>query len=231
MASGIGLPASWADTDAKKKLSATRAAKLSAAQALLEVLQGINLNSTDELNTRLEKSGSVNSRLRGRLRDLEPVRGPEYLKDGSVRVRLATKVHGILPRKWLTTEATQASSSRVLPTYSGLIVNAQGLRAAPALSPRLLGADGQLVYTAGYVDRRYIISQGAVGYLKSLEAAKKHPRVGNRPLIIKPQAVSGARRTDFVLSAGDAELLRRLHRRQDFLSQSRVIIVLGEGKK
>ncbi len=228
MATGVGTPANWANTPRKKRLSATRAAKLNAAHVLLELLQGINLDADDELGTRLEAAKKINASLQGRLKNLQPIRGPEYLEDGSVRIRLATSLHEVLPRRWLTAEAPAPFSpgSGLLPTYSGLILDARGLNAAPALAPRLLDPAGMPAYTTGYVDRRYLLSQGAVGYLRSLKEAQNHPRVGNNPLILKPQGVSGPRQVDFVLSQKNADLLRRLHRRQDFLSQSRVLIVL-----
>lgn len=109
---------------------------------------------------------------------------------------------------------------------SGLVVDASGLGARPAMSPRLYDEDGNEVYGARFVSREYAIQQGMAGYAKDAQSALDNPRVGRNPHSIKALRVAGKARTDLVISNEDAAVLRTLAANEDFLEKCRVMIVL-----
>jgi hypothetical protein len=58
-----------------------------------------------------------------------------------------------------------------------------------------------------------------------VHAAANNFRVTDNPAVIKGLRASGATRTDVILGPGDAQALRELSRKGDFLQYCRVIIV------
>lgn len=110
--------------------------------------------------------------------------------------------------------------------YTGLVIDARGLSARPAMSPRVFDENGNEVYGSAFVARDYAIQQGMAGYAKDINKAAGNPRVGENPLVVKAKAVQGASRTDLVLSNADADSLRRIAENSKMLEQTRVMIVL-----
>jgi hypothetical protein len=75
------------------------------------------------------------------------------------------------------------------------------------------------------VTRTNAVEQGVAGYAKDVSAAANNFRVTDNPAVIRGLRASGAARTDVVLSQTDAQMLRDLGKRGDFLQYCRVIIV------
>ena len=75
------------------------------------------------------------------------------------------------------------------------------------------------------VPRTNAVEQGVAGYAKDVNAAANNFRVTDNPVVLKGLSASGATKTDIVLSGPDAETLRDLSKRGDFLQYCRVIIV------
>jgi len=109
---------------------------------------------------------------------------------------------------------------------SGLIIDARGLKARPAMAPRILDQNGNAVYGPGKYDRKYAVSNGVAGYSKTLEAAQKDPRVSGNPLVIKGVAISGTNRTDIIVSNSDVSRIDIANRNGNVLNDCRVLILL-----
>lgn len=112
------------------------------------------------------------------------------------------------------------------PTYTGVVIDARGLGARPAMSPKLVEEGGDPLYGSAYVSRDYAIEHGMAGYSKNLEAATRNSRVTDNPLVLKAAQASGAAKADLVLPKADALRLRTAAQSQSFLAQARVMIVL-----
>ncbi len=110
--------------------------------------------------------------------------------------------------------------------FTGLIVDARGLGAKPALAPRILDENGNVVYGTQNVSREYALQIGVVGYEKDLNRARQNERVANNPLIVKAVRVEGPNRTDVVIRNADAERIRQMAQRLKFLEECRVMMVL-----
>jgi len=108
---------------------------------------------------------------------------------------------------------------------TGLVVDGRGLGLRPALLPRIIDAQGQEVYVGQVVTRTNAVEQGVAGYAKDVNAAANNFRVTDNPAVIKGVRVSGAARTDIVVAQADAQMLRSLGNKGDFLENCRVIIV------
>jgi len=110
--------------------------------------------------------------------------------------------------------------------YTGLVIDAAGTGAKPAMSPKIMDEQGNEIYGSALVSREYAIQQGMAGYAKDLDKAKARPRVTDRPFVLKAVSASGKGMSDLVVSNQDANTLRALSENQNFLEKCRVMIVL-----
>ena len=105
------------------------------------------------------------------------------------------------------------------------MIDGRGLGLRPALLPKVLDPRGQEIYVGQVVTRTNAVEAGVAGYAKDVNAAANNFRVTDNPAVIKGVQAAGAARTDVVLGQADAQMLRDLSRRGDFLQNCRVIIV------
>jgi len=108
---------------------------------------------------------------------------------------------------------------------TGIVLDGRGLSLRPALLPRIYDAQGQEIYVGQIVTRTNAVEQGVAGYAKDVNAAANNFRVTDNPAIIKGLRAAGTARTDVVVSQADAQMLRQLSGKGDFLQNCRVIIV------
>lgn len=108
---------------------------------------------------------------------------------------------------------------------TGVVIDGRGLGLRPALLPRVIDPQGQEIYVGQIVTRTNAVEQGVAGYAKDVNAAKNNFRVTDNPAVLKGVQAAGAARTDVMVAQADAQALRDLARRGDFLSNCRVIIV------
>lgn len=122
--------------------------------------------------------------------------------------------------------APPASVPPAAVVYTGLVLDARGIQARPAMSPKILDETGKEVYGTMSVDREYAIQQGMSGYARDLTAAQSNPRVTNNPVSIKGIKTEGAGRADIIISNADAQMIRANAENLSFLKKCRVMIVL-----
>ncbi len=110
-------------------------------------------------------------------------------------------------------------------TATGLVIDGRGLGLRPALLPRITDPQGQEIYVGQVVPRTNAVDQGVAGYARDVNAAANNFRVTDNPAVIKGLRAAGSARTDVVVSRADAQTLRQLGGKGDFLQYCRVIIV------
>ncbi|MFO7570294.1 MAG: hypothetical protein R6W75_10900 [Smithellaceae bacterium] len=120
--------------------------------------------------------------------------------------------------------APAPASSPVL--YTGLVVDARGIQARPAMSPRIFDEDGKEVYGSANVEREYAVSQGMSGYARDLTAAQSNQRVTANPVTVKALKTGGPGKADLVISNADAKVITESAQNASFMKQCRVMIVL-----
>ena len=119
-----------------------------------------------------------------------------------------------------------AADEKPATSRTGLVIDAKGLKALPALSPRILDEKGEQVYGASYISREYAVQIGVCGYMKSLDAASSDERVAGNPLVVKGLRTNGPALSDIVISDKDALKIRGASENLTFLKKCRVIVVL-----
>ena len=234
---GIGFVPTNAVNAGQARRMALRIAKQDALRQLIEIVNGVTLTSETTMSGAMVDD-VINTKVRGFIRGARQVGQPKYLSDTSVEVEFTVPMSGIsdimLPP--LTVAAapinnTGVGGTAVAPTgasggVSGLIIDARGLKARPAMAPRILDQNGNAVYGPGKYDRKYAVSNGVAGYSKTLEAAQKDPRVSGNPLVIKGVAISGTNRTDIIVSNSDVSRIDVADRNGNVLKDCRVLILL-----
>jgi hypothetical protein len=110
--------------------------------------------------------------------------------------------------------------------YTGMVVDARGVQARPAMLPRVFDEDGKEVYGSANVDREFAVKQGMSGYTHDLTAAQSNQRVTANPVIVRALKTSGPGKSDIIISNADAQKIRSLEADTAFMKQCRVMIVL-----
>lgn len=234
---GIGAPPEKYYGRPEARPMALRAAKLDAYRNILEVIEGVRIQSSTLVKNFMMADDTISAQVNGMVRGAQ-VAKQEYMSDGTVEVTLEMNLKGgfaqlVLPEDIKQVEPIKASSSSSQSSpkpdtkaYTGLVVDARGLDAKPAMSPRVLDENGQEVYGAAFVSREYAVQQGMSGYSKNIDAAAKNQRVTANPIIVKAIKTEGPGKTDLIINNSEASSLRGAPENLSFLKQCRVIIVV-----
>ena len=112
--------------------------------------------------------------------------------------------------------------------YTGLIVDASGLGARPAMVVKVLAEDDlRTVYGPHAVDRNAAMKTGFAAYSSSVAEAFKVKRAGENPLVIKARSVAGSNKADLVITSDDAARLYGADLQGGFLKQCKVVVVIN----
>lgn len=112
----------------------------------------------------------------------------------------------------------------LLPT--GLIVDARGSNFIPSMSPKIRKLRGNVMYPKQSA-KEAILGDGRLVSLftRNLQFAQRHPKVGDRPLVVKALRTWGDSRTEIVVGKQSAAKLAKLIE-NNFFADAGVIIVL-----
>ncbi len=234
---GIGAPPDRSIGKANARPMALRAAKIDAYRNLLEITKGVRVDSTTTVKDFTVESDVINTQVDGLVKGAVVV-NQEYMSDGTVEVKVRMPLYGNLSqimipasiekRKELKPPEAPAAAAPAAPpmAYTGLVVDARGIQARPAMSPRVFDEDGKEVYGSANVDREYAVQQGMSGYARDLTAAQSNQRVTNSPVTVKALKTSGAGKADLIISNVDAQQIRASAENASFMKKCRVMIVL-----
>lgn len=128
----------------------------------------------------------------------------------------------VFAQELLPTEADFAA----MGLYTGLVVDARGLGALPALLPLVFDVKGQGVYGPHMVGREAAARLGVVTYVRSEKSRAVRSRSGRSPFLTKALAVAGSGRSDLVISEEAGEIARGLFKRRSVLSRCSVVVLL-----
>ncbi len=248
-ATGIGTSPEEYYGKPQARPMALRAARIDAMRNLLEVTQGVRIDSATVVKNFAVTNDVIMAKVSGMVKGAQIVK-QEYLSDGTVEVTMQMSLHGGFAQLILPQEIRQVEPIKSVPSlsveppkpspailsktaekptseiYTGLVVNAIGLNARPAMSPKIIDETGQEVYGSAFVSREYAVQQGMSGYAKDITAAQSNPRVTNNPLTVKGLKTEGPGNSDIVISNADASKLRSASEHLSFMKKCRVMIVV-----
>ncbi len=219
-ATGAGAPDLKAANPAQARLGAERVAKMDALRNLQEQVQGVQINAGRTVGEAMATE-ELRGRVEGVLRGFKVMHKRYYSDSGvemDVEVPLAALTDALLP----VTSTAIPVNTQGASKYTGLVVDARGLGAKPALAPRLLDGAGTPVYGVEALSTEARKATGVAAYFQGLEAASQSARVGEKPLVVKAARLQGS---DLVLAE---EALKQLtDTNASFLAEGRVAIVTG----
>ncbi|MBI5063546.1 MAG: hypothetical protein HZB87_08830 [Desulfatitalea sp.] len=223
-------------------------AQRQALRNTLRTLQEVRLDA----NRRVSELMAADEQIRARVNEMAAtarVIEIQPLSDSAVRVAVQMELLGGFAQLVLPGEIKQVESIKQMPApagqtaseaqtpprpaapakpegHSGLIVDARGIGAKPAMVPLLLDENGKEVYGPAFISREYAVQHGVCEYDRSMETSAHQKRVAPNPLTIKGLRTMHGRNCDIVISNADADRLRDASANLGFLKQCRVIIVL-----
>ena len=236
---GIGFIPENAINAGQARRSALRISKQDALRNLVEIVNGVVVTSETTVSGAMFDD-EIKTKVKGVIRGAEQVGDPKYLSDTSVEVTYQVKMSGIsevlIPPVIISavlentgTEKKSVVNKTIDPSsgdITGIIIDAKGLKVRPALAPKVIDKDGGIVYGPGDYSREYAVTQGVVGYSKTIESAKIDSRVKGNPLVIKATGVSGQNSTDVIIGNEDIKRVGSANTSYDVLNDCRVIILL-----
>jgi len=230
---GIGAPSEKHYGKPSARPMALRAAKLDAMRNILEAINGVRIDGSTIVRDYAVESDIIRSKVEGMIQGAEIVK-QEYLSDGTIEITMAMSLRGGFSQLVLPDEIKPLESVKPVMTpmkhssavYTGLVVDARGLSARPAMSPKILDETGQEVYGSAFVSREYAVQQGMSGYAKDIAAAHRNQRVTDNPITVKGLRTEGLGRSDIVISNADASALRSASENLSFMKKCRVMIVV-----
>ncbi|UCD87871.1 MAG: LPP20 family lipoprotein [Desulfobacterales bacterium] len=253
---GIGSPPEKYYGKPQARPMALRAAQLDAYRNLLEVIKGVRINSVTVVEDSMVASDVIRSQVDGMVKGAHAIKKEYLsdgtvevtvamsLRGGFAQLILPQDIKQVPEIKTIAPAppahpgeetvggaAVPAPPQPTIPTpapaiYTGLVVDARGLGARPAMSPKILDERGQEVYGSAYVSREFAVQQGMAGYAKDLTASQTNPRVTNQPLTVKGLKTEGPGGADLVISNADADTIRGASENLSFLRKCRVMIVV-----
>jgi hypothetical protein len=232
-AQGIGIPPKSSANPLQAKGMTRKAAWSVALRNLLEVVKGVHVDSTTTVTDYVATNDEVRTKVEGFVKGARVVKEQE-LPDGSFETTVEMKLGGelttaIIPRMApKTAPLAKYKESPVSPprSYTGLVVDARGLAARPALTPRLLNEQGEEAYSVAYVEQQAAAKEGIVLYVPDPASAQSNPRVTATPLIVKASRADGA---DLYISDADAQTIHGVPEHFKFLKQAKVLVILDKG--
>jgi hypothetical protein len=161
--------------------------------------------------------------------------------DGGAAVTVELPLYGdfselMLPEEIRTFSPLQplatAAAPPALPSkagaapFSGLLLDATGIRINAALVIRVFDERGREVYGPAFADREQAVRWGMCGYARAPQVPAELPRLGANPLTLRVLRSEGQGASDLVIGNADAALLRGLPQHLAFLRRCAVVVLV-----
>ena len=237
-ARGLGFPPKESANALHEKTMTKRAAHSVALRNLLETVKGVRVDSKTTVRNYMLANDEITVLINGMVEGAKVVHEQE-LPDRTYEVTLEMDLKGNLNKtvapKPKDQKPLKIQGNGKVPTspkplkYTGLVVDARGTGAQPALAPKILNEEGQEAYSVAYVEDAKA-ENGIVVYVPDLSSAEAHPRVTHQPLVVKAMRATGQSKSDLVISDADAQSIHAVPAHFKFLERAQVLVVLDRAK-
>lgn len=209
----------------RAKLMARNTAKTDAYRNAAEVINRVRVNSDSLVEDYVMKSERIRLVVESFLRGARIIKVDQQ-RDGIIELMIELPLGGQAGLITLLNRPEVTGFSGLEPPapsgfpesgeasrYTGVIIDARNLKVKPALYPRVFDGEGYLLYASTMVNLARPGFTTIVAYTRSLEAARKLPRLGSNPLVLtteKAGPTTGGEQTDLVLGVEAAKAFRGL---------------------
>jgi hypothetical protein len=229
-AKGIGSLPAKSKSNAHQIAFAT--AKRNALKKIHHLVQSIRIDSFSTLNAQFHRNDTILSEIENLVKNAR-ITEQKYLSDGTVKVTMELPILGAFAQLALPLGIKQIESIKTIPPqkketpiFTGLVVDATGIAAKPAMVFKIVDETGQEVYGPAFVNRDSAVRQGMIGYVTDLAVAQQNQRVTYYPLVLKGLKTYFKAPSKIVISNADASKLKSTSEHLDFLRKGRVMIVI-----
>lgn len=224
------------------KLMARGAAKADAYRNAAEVLNGVRVTSQTYVENYVTRSDEIKIIVEGFVRGARIIRVDQHW-DGIIELTIELPLGGqtglttLLNRPEVT--GGSAAGQRVpfgypesevtteRTVYTGVLIDARTLKIKPALYPQVFDHEGYLLYASTLVDMARPGFTTIVAYARSLDLARKLPRLGANPLVLAADGAVPTRdgdQTDLILGVEAVKAFRALS--PEVLQSGAVVFVI-----
>jgi hypothetical protein len=208
-----------------RRASAFAAAAQVARQRLLTAVGQLRLDAGHTVESALQEARDKRQALATLVAAAEVVQ-TRYLPQGAVESTVQVPLFGRLAALlWPEVVAASAPAAEATSgVYTGIVIDARGLALQPALFPRILDEDGQVLYAPESVQAEVAMQQGYVAYTSVMDSPLVESRVGKNPLLLRARRTAGPARVNVIMSRADGPQLQHAAIRL-LLAHGRVMIV------
>lgn len=241
---GVASPAEKkGDLSEEERGKVLNVSRMHALKHLLGIVLNTPVDSDSTVRDIASESDIIMAEVESLVKEAKAVK-QEFMTDGTVEITLQMDMYGGFAQLILPHEIKQIESIKTVATdsdasseekkqvesdpeiFSGLVIDARGTQAKPALAPLVMDEEKKEVYGSAFVSREFAVQQGMCTYMKDLDAAMTHSRVAGNPLMVKGLKTDGKMRSRIIISNTDASKLRSASEHLSFLKKCRVVIVI-----
>ncbi len=206
-------------------------AKVSASKNLFISMGKIQINSKSNLEYYISSKQELLKQIQLMINNAQIIK-KEYLKTGAAEITLQTKIDRglaqlVLPEEIIQIEPiktfTEPPSKLQKDIFTGIIIDARGLKIHPVMSPRILDENSNEVYGPAFISREYAVQHGTAQYVSEIIS---NDRIGKKPIIVTGLKTLPNNNADIVISTADASKLHSSSQNLDLLHQGKVLIVI-----
>ena len=226
-AEGFGTPPANA-YGAKANIMARRAAIVDAQRNLAEQVNGVQVDAETTVENFVINSDIVKTKVSALIKGAVVVE-EHAMPDGSYRVVMSMPLYGAQGLASAVMPATITTQIQMSGTYTGVIIDAEGMGLKPSFSPVIYDTSGRAIYGVSNINYDRAIERGMVGYAGSLYDAQTLPRIGGSPLVVKAVQVRGgnnsANPVNVVVSVDDGDRILAANQQSQMLMNGAVVFV------
>ena len=205
---------------------AFRAARAEACRNLLEMAMDVQVDSTTTIKDLAGDNDILHTQLEGLIQGSQ-VADQEYRSDDAAQVTLRIPLYGNVSQIMIPQVMKQKKSGQPFGAASaverasciGLVIDARGVGARPAMLPGLRDENGGEISEAFRLELETNVLQGLCGYTRNQHAA-------TGLMSVKALKADGPGKSDLIISNADAEKIRIAQEKKSFMKNCRVMIIL-----
>jgi len=212
-------------------------AKADASRNIIQILKQIKIRKTLTVGQYASRNDIILAGIEKTARDAV-ITKQYYTSALDVKIQIETSIGGGFLQLVLPDDIRQISrinTEKPMPPnqgmenipYTGLIIDARGLKLEPVLYPTILSEQGNEIYSSLFISREFAVQYGVCTYVCSMDKAIQEKRIGPHPLILKALRKSSDKNASVVISMADTKRIEKATERHIFLKECRVIIVMG----
>ena len=241
---GEGVPKKGT-TGGQKRLTALRAAEVSAQRALAELLKGVSITGQTTVRDAELESDLIRSSVSAFIKGFHPVVKDWNAEEETALVILKVGMNGprsfgaMMYEKILTepkikqqieqpayAPPAELPAPPVAQPYDGLIIAATAHSFRPALITRILNPKGEVLYDPAKISQKVLVEQGCGEYTNSVDKARAalRKRGVNNPLVVKASGTVSP--SDLQVSNEVALQIFSANQNNGFMADARVAFVL-----